>query len=976
MKIRARRSRLLAPFAVLCMATLLSVLLAPVPIGAQSAKLPLTQDTYDLWRSILQPRLSPDGAWAVYTLSPTLGDGELVARSTSGSTEHRVARGWTGRPLTTVSGAPFSAQAPHVTADSRHVLFLKYPPKAVMDSARARRARPADQPRNQLAILSLATGAVTTVDRVRGFQVAREGTRFVAYQVDVDTTAATGGAANGAARGAAAARPDSARPAPRRKDSGAPLVLREIATGTEVRVEGVTNYTIDDGERWLVYSVTGADSLGVDGVYVRDLATGTVSPLKVATGNYRSLAIDEAGTQVAFVTDADEWKEEKPRVTLYHATLPGSGARTRGAPSAATVAVAAGAVGAGQRIAERGRVEFVKTGAVLQFGVQPVPLDSIPADSLADKAVVDLWHWRDARPQPMQRLQAAADRNRAYTAVFHVATRQVRRVANDSMPNAQLSEDGRTAVLVTNVPYQMEALAGEGGNDVHVMNTVTGASRLVARHIRGAGQLSPAARYVVWWEGGAWQAHDVAANRTRNLTAAIPGVSFAQETHDTPSDPSPWGVGGWTRDDARVLIYDRYDIWEVDPSGAAPARNLTDGVGRQRNLTFRLIDLEPEERAYDPAKPLNLRTFDNTTKHAGLYRDRVGGSAAPERIMMAPKSWPLLQKARNAEQYLATRADYREYPDLWTGPSFDRLTRISDAMPEQARYSWGDVELVKWLNSDGVELEGLLYKPEGFDPAKKYPMVVYFYEQLSDGLYNYVRPAGRNVVNAPVYTSLGYLVFMPNIHYTPGYPGPSAVKAIVPGVQSLIARGIVDPKKVGITGQSWGGYQSAYIITQTQMFAAAVPNATVVNMTSAYGGIRWASGVERAIVNYERGQSRIGGSLWEYPERYIENSPLFYLDRVTTPVLFMANDNDGAVPWYQGIEFFVAMRRLGKEAYMVNYNGDEHNPRKYANQKDIDRRMQEFFAVKLLGAPEPEWMKRGIPFLEKGRDQVAPAIVP
>ncbi len=976
MKIRARRSRLLAPFAVLCMATLLSVLLAPVPIGAQSAKLPLTQDTYDLWRSILQPRLSPDGAWAVYTLSPTLGDGELVARSTSGSTEHRVARGWTGRPRTTVSGAPFSAQAPHVTADSRHVLFLKYPPKAAMDSARARRARPADQPRNQLAILSLATGAVTTVDRVRGFQVAREGTRFVAYQVDVDTTAATGGAANGAARGAAAARPDSARPAPRRKDSGAPLVLREIATGTEVRVEGVTNYTIDDGERWLVYSVTGADSLGVDGVYVRDLATGTVTPLKVATGNYRSLAIDEAGTQVAFVTDADEWKEEKPRVTLYHATLPGSGARTRGAPPAATVAVAAGAVGAGQRIAERGRVEFVKTGAVLQFGVQPVPLDSIPADSLADKAVVDLWHWRDARPQPMQRLQAAADRNRAYTAVFHVATRQVRRVANDSMPNAQLSEDGRTAVLVTNVPYQMEALAGEGGNDVHVMNTVTGASRLVARHIRGAGQLSPAARYVVWWEGGAWQAHDVAANRTRNLTAAIPGVSFAQETHDTPSDPSPWGVGGWTRDDARVLIYDRYDIWEVDPSGAAPARNLTDGVGRQRNLTFRLIDLEPEERAYDPAKPLNLRTFDNTTKHAGLYRDRVGGSAAPERIMMAPKSWPLLQKARNAEQYLATRADYREYPDLWTGPSFDRLTRISDAMPEQARYSWGDVELVKWLNSDGVELEGLLYKPEGFDPAKKYPMVVYFYEQLSDGLYNYVRPAGRNVVNAPVYTSLGYLVFMPNIHYTPGYPGPSAVKAIVPGVQSLIARGIVDPKKVGITGQSWGGYQSAYIITQTQMFAAAVPNATVVNMTSAYGGIRWASGVERAIVNYERGQSRIGGSLWEYPERYIENSPLFYLDRVTTPVLFMANDNDGAVPWYQGIEFFVAMRRLGKEAYMVNYNGDEHNPRKYANQKDIDRRMQEFFAVKLLGAPEPEWMKRGIPFLEKGRDQVAPAIVP
>jgi len=155
----------------------------------------------------------------------------------------------------------------------------------------------------------------------------------------------------------------------------------------------------------------------------------------------------------------------------------------------------------------------------------------------------------------------------------------------------------------------------------------------------------------------------------------------------------------------------------------------------------------------------------------------------------------------------------------------------------------------------------------------------------------------------------------------------------------------------------------------TTMFAAAVPNATVVNMTSAYGGIRWATGLARAF-QYEHTQSRIGGSLWEFPERYIENSPLFRLDRVTTPVLFMANDNDGAVPWYQGIEFYVAMRRLQKEAYMVVYNGDEHNPTKTANQKDIDRKMQEFFAVKLLGHEPPSWMVRGIPYLEKGRDQV------
>jgi dipeptidyl aminopeptidase/acylaminoacyl peptidase len=373
-----------------------------------------------------------------------------------------------------------------------------------------------------------------------------------------------------------------------------------------------------------------------------------------------------------------------------------------------------------------------------------------------------------------------------------------------------------------------------------------------------------------------------------------------------------------------------------------------------------------------------LRAFEEATKHSGFYRARVGADTPPERVVMAPRNFGGLQKARKAEQYLLTQQTYREFPDLWTGTSIASVTKISNANPQDAEYPRGAVELVSWLNSDNVPLQGLLFKPEGFDPSKQYPMVSYYYEKLSDGLHNYVAPSGRNNVNPLVYNSLGYLVFMPDIVYTDGQPGPSAAKAIIPGVQSLIAKGFVDPKRLGITGQSWGGYQTNYLITVTNMFAAAVPNATVVNMTSAYGGIRWASGVARTM-QYEHTQSRIGGSLWQYPERYIENSPLFRLDRVTTPVLFMANDNDGAVPWYQGIEFYVAMRRLQKEAYMVVYNGDEHNPTKRANQKDIDKKMQEFFATKLLGAPPTAWMVRGIPFLEKGRDQIraaAPAAAP
>lgn len=940
------------------------VAVLPALLLAQAERKVLTQESYDLWRGILQPTLSPDGRWAVYTLSPTMGDGHLVVRSTSGSTEHRVARGSTGRPLQSVSGQPFSPQAAQVTGDSRHVVFLKYPSQGALDSARARRAKPADRPKNALGILALSDGRVTSIENVRGFQVARDGGRFVVYQMEADS-AEDGAGARGARAGGDSA---AARPAVRRKDSGSPLVIRELATGTETRIEQVSNYLLHEDEQWLVYSRAGADSLGVDGVYARNLTTGSETTLTTGTGNYRSLALDEAGTQVAFISDADSWGAKAARYALYHASL--SGPRNRPGPQAATRIVSAAEVPEGMQVAERSRVEFVKTGGVLRFGLSRILPDSIPADSLADKAIVDVWHWRDARPQPMQREQAAQDRARQFTAVYHVAARQLRVLGSPTMPNITLSDDGRTAVATTDVPYEMDAIAGAGGNDIHVINTLTGTSRQVAAKVRSSGQLSPGAKYLTWWENGAYRVHDIAANRTRELTAGVSGVSFAEETHDTPSEPGPWGIGGWTANDAAVLVYDRYDIWEIDPMGARAARNLTDGAGRRDSVVFRAIDLDPDLDYIDPAQPLLLRAFDERTKDAGIYRDRIAGSAAPERLVMAPKTWPELLRARNAEQYLLVRADFREYPNLWTGSRFDQLTQISDAMPEQGDYRWGNVRLHRWLNSDGVPMQGLLYTPEGFDASKQYPMLVYFYEQMSQGLHRYHRPAGRNIVNPSVYTSLGYVVFMPDIHYTEGYPGPSAEKSIVPGVQSLIAEGFVNRRQIGITGQSWGGYQTAYIITQSHLFAAAVPNATVVNMTSAYGGIRWESGVERAIVNYERGQSRIAGSLWEYPERYLENSPLFYLDRVTTPVLFMANDADGAVPWYQGIEFFVAMRRLGKEAYMLNYNGDAHNPRKYANQKDIDRRMQEFFAHHLLGEPAPDWMVRGIPFLERGRDQL------
>ena len=924
----------------------------PLPAG----KKPITQDTYDEWRTISGASLSNDGKWAAYTLSPVVGEGELVVRATGMNKEYRAPRGFTGRPQllpAADSAAQFSAQPAQFSADGRFVAFTMYPLRADVERARARRGTPA--PRNGLGIMNLADGTLIRVAGVRSHRLARNGGRFLAYLLE-DTTANPRGGAGAPAGGATAV-----ASLPPRRENGVTLVLRDLAAATEQRIEGVTAFAFDDDEKWLGYTVTTRDGAG-NGAFVRALASGAVTSLLTGQATYRGMTFDRKGTQVALLSDVGD-STPRPKLAVYHASL----VPAKNKLITTRKIVAATEAPAGLLIAERGALSFTREGNGVIFSLGNVPMDSIPADSLVDKAGYDLWHWKDTQIQPQQKVSANRDRNRTYTALYTIAGGKWTQLANDSL-RVTVSHDGRRVLGINSVEYAIPQFWGEGASDAYLIDPVTGARTLIAKGLDGNAQLSPGGSYVIWFEKGQWVSYTAATGRKSVLTDKLP-VKFQDEEFDSPDVPPPYGLGGWSSADRRVLVYDRFDIWEVDPSGAVAPKNLTDGEGRRTGVTFRVVDLNREDPFLDANTPLLLRAVDSLTKASGFWRDRMGVDGKPEKIVMADRNLNGLQKARDAEQYLLTQSTYREFPDLYTGTTIVSTARISDANPQDAQYPRGTVELVSWLNGDGIPLRGLLHKPENFDPTKQYPMIVYFYEKLTDGLHNYVAPSGRNTVNPLVYNSLGYIVFQPDIVYTDGQPGPSAAKSIIPGVQALVAKGFVDPKRVGITGQSWGGYQSAYLVTVTNMFAAAVPNATVVNMTSAYGGIRWQSGLARAF-QYEHTQSRIGGSLWQYPERFVENSPLFKLDRVTTPVLFMANDNDGSVPWYQGIEFYVAMRRLQKEAYMVVYNGDEHNPTKRANQKDIDKKMIEFFAVKLQGADAPSWMVRGIPFLEKGRDQV------
>src|SRR6185436_13277976 len=303
-----------------------------------------------------------------------------------------------------------------------------------------------------------------------------------------------------------------------------------------------------------------------------------------------------------------------------------------------------------------------------------------------------------------------------------------------------------------------------------------------------------------------------------------------------------------------------------------------------------------------------------------------------------------------------------------TDSTFAKLQKVTDANPQQAQLLWGSGELIKYRNADGVELKAALYKPENFDPSRRYPMMVYIYERLSQNVHNFVRPQPGTSINMAYYVSNGYLVLTPDIIYTTGHPGQSALKCVLPAVQAVVEKGFVNRNAIGIQGHSWGGYQIAYMLTQTNVFKAAEAGAPVANMISAYDGIRWGTGLPRQF-QYEKTQSRIGGSIWEYPMRFLENSPIFHMDRVKTPVLILHDDGDDAVPWYQGIEMFLSLRRMGKEAYLFNYNGEAHGLRKRHNQKDFTVRMQQFFDHLLKDTATPEWMEKGIPYIDREKEK-------
>lgn len=928
-------------------------------------KKPLDHDAYDVWNRVRAHAISSNGQWAFLSVGPEEKDSELRIVSLGDDRTYAIPRGASVR----------------FTRDSRYVIALI---KAFEDSvkqAKRDEKKPEESPKDSLGVLALETGDLFKAARVKFFKLPKENSDWVAYLLEKEVAKKDSTKAKKEKTPAGKEEPEPEKTEgkkekkegekddkkkKRKKAEGTTLVLRNLQTGAETRYAHVVSYAFTENGAHLIFAAASKDSTA-DGIYAIRTSTGDSTVVLRGAGDYKKITCDESSTHLAFVANRDSFDAEQQEYALYSWRV-GSKDRAKVRARSNTPGIPAN-----WWVSERGNLSFSKDGKRLFFGTAPRPEPEADDDTPDDeKVVVDIWNWQDPYLQPMQLKDAKDERERAYRAVVHLNNGKVVQLATETIPDIRLGSEGEADVAIgySILPYrQLISWDTPAYYDSYLIDVKTGASRRVLTKQQARPNFSPESKYIYWWDRvqKTWYVQQVKNAIRINAGKHIPHP-LHDELHDRPYPPDDHGNAGWTTGDKGFLIYDRYDIWLVDPNGRNAPIAITEGVGRETETRFRYVRLDPEERARDPKAELLFSGVHRETKAMGYYRDRIAGGDAPVELIKRDKRFLDVKKAEDAEVLLFRQSDFAEYPDLWTADlGFQNARKISEVNPQQKDYLWGTAELVDWVSLDGEVLQGILYKPEGFDPSQKYPMLVYFYERMSHQLHAHRTPrTSGGSINFPFYVSRGYLVFLPDIPYKVGFPGESAVNAVVSGVTHLVNQGFVHPDRIGVQGHSWGGYQIAYMITRTNIFRAAEAGAPVSNMVSAYGGIRWGSGLSR-MMQYERTQSRIGGSLWEAPMRFIENSPIFWADKIQTPLLILHNDEDGAVPWYQGIELFVALRRLGKPAYLVNYNGEAHGIRKHHNRRDWSIRLQQFFDHHLKDAPAPAWMAEGIPAVEKGK---------
>ena len=881
------------------------------------------------FEDIKTPVISANGEWVAFGVWPELGDGEVRIKSANGDHIYTIERG----------------ERPQISSDGNWVGAIVKPPFIDVENAGR------DTPKDGLSIINTSTGETKEFENVRRFSFSNNGKWAIIYHHQSDDVEER----------------DFKNPY-----IGTPARLVRLESSDETLIPFVNASAIDSTSNYFAFSTVDT-SATENGFFAIDLSENEPSIQKILGSEntfYDNLTWDHSRSRIAFTAaqldTANHYRPFDASVLTWTAF--------EGVPD---TLLTSGDAADGYRLRSNNNLTWTYDGSRLFYGVKEaamVELDEIKAepDSVTSENLYDVnrilrgvegkvWHWDDPLVKTHEKQTWNSRKNHLYTAVYHFDEGRSVQLATTEIPNISVEHHTGKLLGSADIPYRKLITWDGRYSDFYLVNQHSGEAKQFIEKQRFGASLSPNGKFAAWFDGTDWMLKSTETGDIRNLTENT-GGTFADEDNDRPMPSGSYGIAGWTDGDQSVLIYDKYDIWQFDTS-SGDFLSITDGTGRAEMRIFRISDLNPEKETFAANDRLLLTMYHEWDKNYGFYEARVGRSGV-SRILEDNKRFNIVSLADQSDAILFTQETYTEYPNLWVASDrqFRNPVQISNLhLHLTDKFAWGHAELIDWINMDGRKVQGILYYPGNYEPGKRYPVFIYYYERFSQRLYEFNSPVTNHRPNIAQYTSDGYAVFLPDIWFDVPIPGYSATKDLVPGVHKLIEMGIANPDAIGLHGHSWSGYLTAQVVTQTDIFAAAVAGAPVGNMTSAYSGIRWGTGLARQF-QYEQTQSRLGVSMWENLAPYIENSPVFFADRINTPLMIQHGDADEAVPWYQSIELYLALRRLGKESVFLHYYDEPHHLRNLANRLDYAIKMKEYMDHYLKGEPAPAWITDGVPY--------------
>ena len=894
------------------------------------------------WNRIANAALTADGNWMTYVVTPNEGDGALHVRQLDGTKTYTITRG----------------SEPAFSDDSRYIGYFVNPPNSRAGGRGGRGggrgqgsgASASAEPR-RFELLELATGDKFPVPQASTFKFSK-GSQYLAVRLAKAVSTA--------------------------KHDGADLLLRELSTGISQNIGNVNLYDFDDAGRMLAYTVDAADRNG-NGAYVIDLATHQSKVLSSASLDYDQLTWGDKNTSLA-VLRGDKKKENLHRDNTLLVWQDASAAQPHAVeydPSKDP------SFPKGFVLSEFATPRWTRDGSRIYVGLKDQEPDpGTPAPGAEPKANVDVWHWKDTEVQSVQIIRLSQEKRATLPAVYNLASNKLVRIADSTMRNVTPTPDPRWAIGRIDTTYRTEVQWGGSKADYYRVSTENGDRSLIDTRLTRTMGSSPDGKWFLYLKDKAVFAYNTETGKHTALASGTK-LSFVDAEDDHPYEKPIYGVAGWSSDGKSVILDQRYDLYSVPLDGGKPV-NLTGGMGDAQQIVFRLVRLDrpnvgggrggrggggfgaqaTDDPGVDLSKPLLLSAYGDWTKKSGYYTVAPGGKPTP--LIYEDESIGGAIKAEHADRTIFTQQTFTQSPDYWmSNTSFASPTKVTDANPFIKEYRWGSKVLVDFKNSKGQRLQGTLTLPAGYQPGKKYPMLVYFYELLSNTHHQFPMPQFDDRPHFAEYASDGYLVFEPDIVYETGKPGSSALDCVTSGVKKVIEMGYADPKHIGIQGHSWGGYETSYILTRTNMFAAVVTGAPPTNLVSFYDETYPGTGtLQQGIV--EVGQVRMGTNPFDNLQLFEDQSALYHVRDITTPFMILHGTADNAVDWHQGLELYGAARRLGKKVILLSYPGEPHHLARKENQEDFQQRMKQFFDHYLKGTPAPKWMTDGVPQTRKG----------